>query len=806
MSSDVLHGTPEVIEKGTGGFAAEARQRHLTNFSGFGPPDLVCISKHWRGVVGKGVTQGYFHFVRGIKAENTASISTYLGRLIKHGLEGASWYSGGGYKIVSAACRSYNSFSKCDIVVKVDVPGSVSSIALFPDGHEEETSELIWKEAFVCSVLRASEGVGEYPLYPCLVVFQPLDSLLDEKNFLVAASEIISRWPLVGSGRPGLVFGDNPSAVTPATCLVAEALFRYFAQDSRFEQAQKFFEIEVGGKDVELKYFACRALKELGNFSSARSLIDTVVQECPSSSAALVMSSQLYLETGQLDAAFIEAKKAVQVNEKDTLAWIHLANLYVEKGDLVESLIALNAAIMEPPALDPFLRELLPARKRMTKPLPNTSGGTDIIRVLAKRLHEERIGPATGVDESLAELSATLMTDPEKQAYQVLVKALNKFGWDEILNARSDAFIMEADISHLSEEQETSTEQVHETDEEKKQEAASSSHEHAESSVDSVAYSSPETKYSEVHSSPGKDPSSSAEANGTEGQTENVAAKENQVQENDFSSVKEDKVREVGGSSEQRILKNKQMSLEVYSSRGHKKKMCTPWLDFLVNNMYEDLRALAIWQAEDEQMAQNLRNTSGTSTSNTSAQTNQASSSALNNQNATSSQTSQRQNGDSHISQSLDAEQIAKQTKRPPVDWLRRGELARRIQRSSDAERAFRIAIILSSKNAGAEKSATVSPWLSLLEMYAEDGFASEALVAADAVWNFMDSHADRVSTSSFTPPVPAVRRAIFKLVHKHGLHKIREQVMDKRITINRHRIQSVLLDAVEWKVSGYDR
>ncbi|EME28816.1 Chs5p-Arf1p-binding protein (ChAPs) [Galdieria sulphuraria] len=799
MSSDVLHGTPEVIEKGTGGFAAEARQRHLTNFTGLGPPDLVCISKHWRGVVGKGVTQGYFHFVRGIKAESTASISTYLGRLIKHGLEGASWYSGGGYKIVSAACRSYNSFSKCDILVKVDVPGSVSSLALFPDGHEEETSDLIWKETFVCSVLRASEGVGEHPLYPCLVAFQPLDSVSDERSFLTAASEIVSRWPLVGSGRPGLTFGDSPSQVTPATCLVAEALFRYFAQDSRFEQAQKFFETEVGEKDVELKYFACRALKDSGNFSSARSLIDTVVQECPSFSAALLMSSQLYLETGQLDAAFVEAKKAVEVNEKDTLAWIHLANLYVEKGDLVESLIALNSAIMEPPTLDPFLRELLPARKRMTKPLPNTSGGTDIIRVLAKRLHEERIGPATGVDESLAELSATLMTDPEKQAYQVLVKALNKFGWDEILNARSDAFIMEADISHLPEGQESSTEQIHETDVGKMQEAASSSQENAESSSDTAG-----TKISKGQPSPGKDFTLSAETNGTDGQTKNVATEDNQVQGNDSSSVKEDKVREVGGSSEQRILKNKHASLEVYSSKGHKKKMCTPWLDFLVNNMYEDLRALAIWQAEDEQMAQNLRSTSGTSTSHTSSQPNQASSSGTNSQNET--QASQMQNDASYIAQSLDADQIAKQTKRPPVDWLRRGELARRIQRSSDAERAFRIAIILSSKNSGAEKSATVSPWLSLLEMYAEDGFASEALVAADAVWNFMDSHADRISTSSFTPPVPAIRRAVFKLVHKHGLHKIREQVMDKRITINRHRIQSVLLDAVEWKVSGYDR
>jgi len=798
MSSDVLHGIPEVIEKGTGGFAAEARQRHLANFTGFGPPDLVCISKHWRGVVGKGVTQGYFHFVRGVKTESAASISTYLGRLIKHGLEGASWYSGGGYRIVSASCRSYNSFSKCDILVKVDVPGSVSSLALFPDGHEEETNELLWKETFVCSVLRASEGVGEYPLYPCLVAFQPLDSVLDERSFLAAASEIVSRWPLVGSGRPGLTFGENPSPVTPATCLVAEALYRYFAQDSRFEQARQYFESTVGEKDVELKYFACKALKEAGSFSSARSLIDAVIRECPSSSAVLVLSSQLYLETGQLDAAFMEAKKAVEMNEKDTLAWLHLAALYVEKGDLVECLIALNTAIMEPPNLDPFLRELLPARKRMTKPLPNTSGGTDIIRVLAKRLHEERIGPATGVDESLAELSATLMTDPEKQAYQVLVKALNKFGWDEILNARSDAFIMEADISHLPEEQEASSEQTNETDGERKHEAAaaafSATHDHTEVSNSDAKKSE---KVSEDHSSPEEAASTSTKVNeGEQVETEKHSA--NQVEENTTQAT-QDKVREVAGSSDQRILKNKQMSLEVYSSKGHRKKMCTPWLDFLVNNMYEDLRALAIWQAEDEQMAQSLRSPVSTANSNTSSQTTPA---ASNDQNESRSQAWQGQNS----VQTLDAEQVAKQTKRPPVDWLRRGELARRIQRTSDAERAFRIAIILSSKNAGAEKSATVSPWLSLLEMYAEDGFASEALVAADAVWNFMDSHADRISTSSFTPPVPAVRRAIFKLVHKHGLLKLREQVMDKKININRHRIQSVLLDAVEWKVSGYDR
>ncbi|PYD06994.1 hypothetical protein DND62_31660, partial [Pseudomonas syringae pv. pisi] len=135
------------------------------------------------------------------------------------------------------------------------------------------------------------------------------------------------------------------------------------------------------------------------------------------------------------------------------------------------------------------------------------------MRVLAKRLHEERIGPATGVDESLAELSATLMTDPEKQAYQVLVKALNKFGWDEILNARSDAFIMEADISHLPEEQEASSEQTNETDGERKHEAASSSsatHDHTEVSNSDAKKSE---KVSEDHSSPEEAASTSTKVN-----------------------------------------------------------------------------------------------------------------------------------------------------------------------------------------------------------------------------------------------------------------------------------------------------
>eukprot|EP00871_Galdieria_phlegrea_P004520 jgi/Galph1/5069/GphlegSOOS_G3704.1 len=791
MSSDVLYGIPEIIEKGTGGFAAEVRQRHVNNFSSLGPVDLVCISKHWRGVVGKGVTQGYFHFVRGLKADDAASISTYLGRLIKHGLEGASWYSGGGYKIVSATCRLYNAFSKCDLLVKVEVPGSVSSLAVFADGHEEEPNDLLWEETFVCSVLRASEGVGEYPLYPCLVAFTPLDSALDEKQFLQAARDLVERWPLVGSGRPGLSFGDNPSPITPATRSLLDPSIN--TSNKILEQARNFFEQDASVKDPELKYYACLSLIEQGDLTAARSMIDSLLQECPNSSLVLTISSRLYAETGQLDAAFTDARKAVSLNEKDTLACIHLASLYVDKGDLAEALISLNSAIMEPPVLDPFLREILPARKRMTKPSSNHANGTDIIRVLAKRLHEEHIGPSTGVDESLAELSATLMTEPEKEAYKVLVKCLNKYGWDEILNARSEAFIMEADIARSSEQVEDSSEHTTKT---------TNIEESGGASMDTTKTESNEKHETNLSSGAAHTNEDVQQTNNN--QTNDTLEDKNVITQNDSSVASastdvEPKIREVGRSSEERISKRKQIPMEVTSSSGRKKKMCTPWLDFLVNNMYEDLRALAIWQAEDEQMSQSLQsNTNATTHSSTESGTTDMSSNAY-----TSSEEQHSRPGAAYL---IDAESIAKQTKRPPVDWLRRGELARRFQRTSDAERALRVAIILSSKNAGAEKSASVSPWLSLLEMYAEDGFASEALIAADAVWNFMDSHADRLPTSTFTPPVPQVRRAIFKLVNKHGLHKIREQVMDKKISINRHRIQSVLLDAVEWKVSGYDR
>lgn len=858
---------------------------------------LVCCG----AFVGCAFLQGYYHFVRGVDVSSGGAVSAYVVSLINAGLSPAAWYSGGGYTLHSVEFRTYNALSKLDVVASVSLPGGLNAVAVDASGASHPMTDELWAETAISAAARAALSVGEAPLYPALRVFQPFPgSLAEEAALLASAVSTVRRWPFAGSARPGLTVGpaEPPVAVdaggalstrvTPADSRIAAALSQHFEDFSRYDPAVAFFandkhfplrvrrpamvrgrgeeeadsppsdepSRELGGENgdaptevdadlAEMRLFAASAQLAKGDVSAARATLDAILEAVPSSSAAWALSSRVRLCAGDVAGAIRDGIAGANARPADALAWVTLADCLAIAGRHGDALRALNAAELPPPELDPFLRSLLPGRRRTTSAsLASTPGssdhgvgdGSDGARIFATRLREEKndrgaasgAAGASGVDEMLAELPAKLMTDGERAVCAVLVRILDAIGWDALLMVRSDCFVMEADTAREGGAdggaEGASSPVVSATPE------SAAAVQGGETPVNGAATDAPEDvnsaaaapSSSKASNPPGiggaDDNSGGARSPGNGPGTDATAR---------FTSVAAVGIVEDGDGSGS--------PAEGPSSTAAPKAVCKTWLDYLVSSMYEDLRALAVWSAEEAAAARALAASANAAAANGAARSPAlAGASEDADVEASGGSSTPVASGADGSTGSMNvvrtAEDTAAATKRPAADWLRRAQLAARFSRAADAARAYEVVTILASKG----DFPALTAWCARMASAAEEGDATLTIEAAVAVTVTADglrsaavssaagggaantggggsgsgtSSSDASSTSSgaLAPPI-AVRRALYRLVSKIGLRRVREVANKSAGARVGPRLQSVLLDAVEWHVEGFDR
>lgn len=846
------------------------------------------------------IPQGYYHFVRGVDVSSGGAVSAYVVSLINAGLSPAAWYSGGGYTLHSVEFRTYNALSKLDVVASVSLPGGLNAIAVDAAGVSHPMTDALWAETAISAAARAALSVGEAPLYPALRVFQPFPgSLAEEGALLAAAVATVRRWPNAGSARPGLavgpVEGPDPAGpgsvlstrVTPADSRIAAALSQHFEDFSRYDPAVAFFASdkyfplrarrpaaesgkgeegatppseqsgEQGGENgdtrtevdadlAEMRLFAASAQLAKGDVSAARATLDTALEVVPSSSAAWALSSRVRLCAGDVAGAIRNGIAGANARPADALAWVTLADCLAIAGRHGDALRALNAAELPPPELDPFLRSLLPGRRRTTSatmgsapsnPDLGSGDGSDGARIFATRLREEKndrgsasgAAGVSGVDEMLAELPAKLMTDGERAVCAVLVRILDAIGWDSLLMVRSDCFVMEADTSRdagpdIGEEGAVSL-VVSATPE-----VAAALHDgevagngappDSPDGVDGAAVASSSTKASDAPGNGGPDSgadgarSSGGSPSGDANAQPTPVAAVGIIQEDDGSGSP------AGGPTPTPAAK----------------AVCKTWLDYLVSSMYEDLRALAVWSAEEAAAARALAASANAAVANGAAAHSPSPAETSEDVDveatggSTTPTTSGADGGAGTMNAVRTAEDTAAATKRPAADWLRRAQLAARFSRAADAARAYEVVTILAANG----EFPSLTAWCARMASAAEEGDAALTIAAAVAVTVTADglrsaavssaagggaantrgggsgsgattSDVPSGASGAAVPPI-AVRRALYRLVSKIGLRRVREGVNKGAGTRVGPRLQSVLLDAVEWHVEGFDR
>ncbi|KAI7117452.1 chaps-domain-containing protein, partial [Hortaea werneckii] len=171
----------------------EIRTDSLQTLRELGPPDLVHLVKQPVKSTTKQI--GVYHHVTGVDASSSASLAAYINTLTYQPHDKQN-------KVISGLYCCYNAFSRVDMRVQVQIPGTVESYCVDERGNKLEATEEHWLETYLCSVLRAysyaDNGSGD-TIKRIIGVrrFNPITSTEQEHKFLEAAEKLFfSGWQL----------------------------------------------------------------------------------------------------------------------------------------------------------------------------------------------------------------------------------------------------------------------------------------------------------------------------------------------------------------------------------------------------------------------------------------------------------------------------------------------------------------------------------------------------------------------------------------------------------------------------------
>lgn len=131
---------------------------------------------------------GVYHHVTGIDASSSASLAAYINTLTYAPSNTTN-------KVISGTYCCYNAFSRVDMRVQVQIPGTVESYCVDERGNKLEATEEHWLETYLCSVLRAysyaDTGSGDV-IKRIIGVrrFNPVQNTEQEQRFLDAAEKL----------------------------------------------------------------------------------------------------------------------------------------------------------------------------------------------------------------------------------------------------------------------------------------------------------------------------------------------------------------------------------------------------------------------------------------------------------------------------------------------------------------------------------------------------------------------------------------------------------------------------------------
>jgi len=437
--SEHLKDIPEFFENSLGE-SLSTRTDQLGAFRELGPPDLCHIVKTNLKPGQKEV--GSYHYVSGIDASSSASIAAYLNSLTYAIDDNAAWFGKGDWKIKGATYCCYNAFSRLDVRVEVKIPGGVESYCIDTHGQRQEASNQTWLETYLSACVRAilfaDDGNYRIAGYRKL---DPIPTVIAEARFLEATHSMFDK---------GWLLGSDPEVQTATVVKnhLSDALMKFFSYNFQFEPLLDLLE-RLYGKDPEIGALLAKAYIESNQEIKAVHLLYKTLQIAPTKYTVLHAQVDYLLSKNAFKEALKVAKFAVNCMPSEFLTWSKLAQVYIELGEYKTALLALNSCPMFTYSERDQHRMLPPAKTHLPVKLALIDSG-----LLEAELRDFESDP------NLLRLPAAALHGTFLRAYALLTKLAARVGWDELLRARSDVFVMEEEYRKAKEVEETKRKSV----------------------------------------------------------------------------------------------------------------------------------------------------------------------------------------------------------------------------------------------------------------------------------------------------------------------------------------------------------
>jgi tetratricopeptide (TPR) repeat protein len=421
---DAFANQPEFFEVDIGE-SLLSRTDTLGSFRELGPPDLVHTIKSTGRTGAKEI--GSYHYVSGVDASSSAALAAYINSLTYELEQPNNWFSGKTtYKLKSGAYCCFNAFSRVDVRVEVRIPGSVDAFVIDARGERHETTPEIWQEVYLSSLLRAilySDDVN-YRLAGYRKL-DPISSPDAEHRFLQAAENLFFK---------GWQLGSDPE-IQVATVVhnhLTAGILKYFGEANRYELAVNLFE-KLYSREPEVAALVAQAYLGLNEEIKAVQIMHNAIKETPHSYSLLHVQCDFLRTKGKYEWAAKLAQEGVNCAPTEFSTWAKLTECYVELERWQEALFTLNSC----PMFTYNERDLhrMPPPSRSHFPVKSYISDSGL-------LDEEGMRD-TEADAALVRLPAPALRGTFSKAYALLTRLVAKIGWDELLRARSQVFVME---------------------------------------------------------------------------------------------------------------------------------------------------------------------------------------------------------------------------------------------------------------------------------------------------------------------------------------------------------------------------
>ncbi|KAF2431196.1 chaps-domain-containing protein [Tothia fuscella] len=535
---------PEIFEEELH-TAVEARTESLQTLRELGPPDLVHLIK--TPIKGAPKQIGIYHHVTGIEAASSASLAAYINTLTHTPHDKQN-------KLASGLYCCYNAFSRLDMRVQVQIPGTVESYCIDERGDKRVASDDLWLETYLCSVLRAysyaDDGSGD-TIKKIVGVrrFNPITSTEAEHRFLDAAERLFfNGWQL----------GSDPEIQVPnlVSNHLTTGLLDYINTTGRYASGINLFE-KLRMRDPEISSLLAQVYIAADEEVKAVQLLHEAIEELPMDYSLLDCQANFLNKKGRADLAQEIAKRSVVSAPSEFGTWARLAEIYtgLEQWDL--ALLTLNSCPMftyqdkDAPRMPEPLRVFLPTMPETICDEIDDSGASSDVEL---------------VHPTLRKLHAASFKGTFLKAYMLLTEITKKIGWDQLLRIRSQVFVMEEEYRHEKHTQSVPSHSRNASTTALKS-PSPGAHDMTNGEVEEADNNAPESSNG--------DPSASLSPNTLEKPANTIAAAEVQAGSDDPDSTNE----------------------QAYT-QFHNKRLCERWLDNLFMVLYEDLRVYTIWRSE----------------------------------------------------------------------------------------------------------------------------------------------------------------------------------------------------------------